>query len=113
MSQQNEDAEELGPWEYVDQAGKTADVAALRKIVGQIAREWNLTTEQLNRLHSELSQQEAQDERAALDLRRANAARQVVAAKAIRALAKLLPIAIAQARKGKPALLRMILRATK
>ena len=45
--------------------------------------------------------------------RKRSATQQQVYAAAIRELAKLLPTAVREARKGKPALLRLILRATK
>jgi len=51
--------------------------------------------------------------RAAAQIARAASARAKIAAEAVSALQSLLPAAKAQAKKGKPALLRMILRASR
>jgi hypothetical protein len=103
-------------WRFIEKAKTESDPQKLRAIVGDVTRELFEVTETLRTIERAIERQEAQDEASDEALKAAKRARQRVAIKAIRALTKLLPSAIQQARDKKnprPALLRLILRATK
>ena len=95
---------------------RRADDPDLRMMANCFA-EHAITNRELGKRNSELEDQlhgsESRSELAKAQIARAAAARASIARAAIRELQKLMPAAIAQAKKGKPALLRMILRATR
>ena len=86
---------------------------AMRKAFGEHSINNRDLIARVRRLESELHRGDRRAELARNEIVKAAGARAAIAAAAIRELAALLPAAKAQAQKGKPALLRMILRATK
>jgi hypothetical protein len=99
--------------QYIFDAEKTDDPQALRKLIADCARELNEAELRVDHLERQARGLDRVADRAAAAIRKAAAIRAGIAAQAIAELAALLPEAKAQAKKGKPALLRMILRATK
>lgn len=103
--------------DYVADAVKLTDASAIRRQLIDCYRELEYVRETLRLMGDDQdtaelkeakkrAQQERLEASAAAELQRARA-------QAIRAIARLLPKAVQQANAGKPALLRMILRATK
>ena len=106
--------EETRTWhQFITDADQIDDPAELRKLIGTVARELHEAEETLRRAESRGEVMREQADRAASAIRAAAARRAAIQTKIISELQKMLPAATQQARKGKPALLRMILRATK
>ena len=87
--------------DWIVEAAATESPERLRRMIHDLLLRYQSLIEKT-------SGSEDEEERRAAEI-----AKVQVAAKAIRSLTTLLPQAVQQARKGKPALLRMILRATK
>jgi hypothetical protein len=89
------------------------DLRTLSRCFAEHAIENRNLSKRNRQLENELHSEDARTERATAKIARAAGARANIAAQAVAALAEMLPAAKAQAKKGKPALLRMILRATR
>jgi hypothetical protein len=83
------------------------------KAMTWFSREYRELSQYASQMERRLESADHQADASVATIREAAAQRATIAAKAIRELKKLLPTALSQAKKGKPALLRMILRATK
>jgi hypothetical protein len=105
--------EDHGWHQYITDAEKTQDTAMLRKLVSDCALELDEAEKRISHLERELHSEDRRAEFAKTQLAKAAAARARIASQAVAALRELVPQAKAQAKKGKPALLRMILRATR
>jgi hypothetical protein len=88
-------------------------VHAMAKCFTELQRMIREQATEARRIESKLHQLESGAGAAASKIAAAAEARARIATEAVAALAKLLPAAKAQARKGKPALLRLILRASR
>ena len=106
--------EETRSWhQFITDADNTEDVKALRLLVAAAARELFEAEETIRHMESRNRSAEGVAERAQQQIRKAAAARAAIAAQLMAEMKKMVPAALAQAKKGKPALLRMILRSTK
>jgi hypothetical protein len=86
---------------------------AMEASVSNHARENREQDTRIRQLERQLHTSDRSVEKGLEKIRRAAAARAEIAESAVTALRELLPEAKAQAKKGKPALLRMILRASR
>jgi len=101
--------------QYIESAGKTHEVLELKKLLNRCAADLDRANAFIEQLQAEDTAEEKREERRRKDELRAEAQLRSARAAAIRALVKLLPEAVRQARAKppRPALLRMILRATR
>ncbi len=105
--------EDIVWWEHIARINRETEPEKIKQRGRECAQALRDAQDEIAELNRQIDKAETAEQKADRDLKQAHAARQAVAAKAIRALAKLLPKAIQQASAGKPALLRLILRATK
>lgn len=97
------------------EADQCTDVTRLREIVHEAAKLYDDWQCHATNLEIELDKLEAKDpvNQAQAQIAKAAKAREKLRAAALHQLAALMPRAIQQARQGKPALLRLILRSTR
>ena len=90
-----------------------AKIDALEKRINDLVLETHERQQEIWTLEERLEKYESPDREAERREQKARRALDNARATAIRAIAKLVPQAVRQARAGKPALLRLILRATR